>query len=224
MFPAGQQTVFITQKIDTSLHNSTGKRPDKKNMKQLAIFASGTGSNAEKIIAFFKSHQEITVRLIVSNKPEAGVIKIAADANIPVMLIEKEQFFRGNGYVDELQHAGIDFIVLAGFLWKIPQPLIDVYRNKIINIHPALLPKYGGKGMYGRKVHEAVIAAREKESGITIHYVDEHYDSGDVIFQATCPVTAEDTPDTLANKIHDLEYENFARVVEVCVARMDFYK
>ncbi len=185
--------------------------------KQIAIFASGKGSNAEKIINYFKGDGKIRVRLIVCNKPGAGVIKIAEDAHIPVLIIEKEQFFRGGGYINELKDAGIDFIVLAGFLWKIPQALIEVYHNKIINIHPALLPKYGGKGMYGSKVHEAVIAAGEKESGITIHYVDEHYDNGDVIFQATCPVSAEDTPDSLAQKIHQLEHEHFARVIEECV-------
>jgi len=187
--------------------------------KQIAIFASGAGSNAKKIIEYFEGNERIHVRLIVCNKPGAGVLQIAADSNIPVLLIEKEQFFRGNGYVDKLKDAGIDFIVLAGFLWKIPQALINVYRNKIINIHPSLLPKYGGKGMYGSKVHEAVITAGEKESGITIHYVDEHYDNGDIIFQAACSVSADDTPDTLAQKIHRLEHENFAKVIEETVRK-----
>jgi len=191
----------------------------KHQHKQIAIFASGAGSNAKKIIEYFEGNDQTNVGLVVCNKPGAGVLQIAEDAHIPVLLIERERFFRGNGYADELKNAGIDFIVLAGFLWKIPQPLINIYRNKIINIHPALLPKYGGKGMYGAKVHEAVIAAGEKESGITIHYVDEHYDNGDIIFQATCPVSADDTPDTLAQKIHKLEHENFARVVEECVRR-----
>lgn len=197
-----------------SKENTTGKT------KQIAIFASGAGSNAKRIIAYFDGHERISVSLIVTNKPGAGVIKIAEDAEIPVLIIEKEQFFRGNGYVDELKDAQIDFIVLAGFLWKIPESIINVYRNRIINIHPALLPKYGGKGMYGSKVHEAVIAAGEKESGITIHYVDEHYDNGDVIFQATCSISEGDTPETLAQKIHKLEYENFARVVEECVRKL----
>ncbi len=187
--------------------------------KKIAIFASGAGSNAKKIIEYFAGHEGIFVGLIVCNKPGAGVLQIAAEFHIPVLLIEKEQFFQGNGYIDELKDAGIDFIVLAGFLWKIPQMLIHAYRNKIVNIHPALLPKFGGKGMYGSKVHEAVIAAGEKESGITIHYVDEHYDNGDVIFQATCPVLQNDTADSLAAKIHKLEHENFARVVEECVRR-----
>lgn len=185
--------------------------------KQIAIFASGAGSNAQKIIEHFRNITNITVALIVCNKQGAGVVQIAADNSIPILLIEKDRFFSSNSYVAELKQANIDFIVLAGFLWKIPEKLIQHYRNKIINIHPALLPKFGGKGMYGAKVHEAVIAAGEKESGITIHYVDEHYDNGDIILQATCPVTPNDTADTLAEKIHKLEHENFAKVIEECV-------
>ena len=184
---------------------------------KIAIFASGAGTNAKKIIEYFAGHQEIAIGLIVCNKPGAGVIQIASDYHIPVLLIEKDRFQQGDGYVDELKDAKITFIVLAGFLWKIPQTLIDVYRNKIINIHPSLLPKFGGKGMYGAKVHEAVIATGEKESGITIHYVDEHYDNGDIIFQAACPVAENDTPDSLAEKIHRLEHENYARVIEECL-------
>lgn len=196
-------------------------KQERKNVsKQIAIFASGAGSNAKKIIDFFEGHAEISVRLVVCNKPGAGVLKLAADAHVAVLLIEKEKFFNGNGYADELKDAGIDFIVLAGFLWKIPQTLINIYRNKIINIHPALLPKFGGKGMYGSRVHEAVIAAQEKETGITIHYVDEHYDNGDVIFQITCPVSADDTPDTLAAKIHKLEHENYPKVIEDCLKKL----
>jgi phosphoribosylglycinamide formyltransferase-1 len=133
---------------------------------------------------------------------------------LPVLLIEKERFFRGNAYTDELQAAGIDFIVLAGFLWKVPDTLIAAYPNRIINIHPALLPKYGGKGMYGSFVHEAVIRNGEAESGITIHFVDGHYDHGDVIFQATCKVDEEDTPQTLAQKVHALEHAHFPAVID----------
>lgn len=188
--------------------------------KKIAIFASGAGSNAQKIIESFLPKQEISVGLIVCNKPDAGVLQIASDFHVPVLQIEKERFFNGDAYIEKLQNAGIHFIVLAGFLWKIPQTLIDVYHNKIINIHPALLPKFGGKGMYGSKVHEAVIAAGEKESGITIHYVDEHYDNGDVIFQARCPVNENDTPDSLADRIHTLEHENFAKVIEECIRKL----
>ena len=184
------------------------------NKKSIAIFASGTGSNAANIIEYFKNHPTIGVSLIISNRADAGVIKVADVNNLPVILTEKETFFRGNAYVDELLNADISYIVLAGFLWKIPQKIIDNYQNKIINIHPALLPKYGGKGMYGNKVHEAVIASGEKESGITIHIVDEQYDNGSVIFQTKCPVLTADTPDSLSQRIHLLEYEHFPKVIE----------
>ena len=182
-------------------------------MSSIAIFASGAGSNAEKIIQYIKGHPDIQVKLIVCNKPEAGVLHIAMRENIPTLLIERERFFEGDSYLPDIQHFEIDFIVLAGFLWKIPPALIEAYAGKIINIHPALLPKFGGKGMYGHHVHKAVIDQKERESGITIHYVDEHYDHGATIFQATCPVTPEDTPDSLAAKIHALEHAHFPRVV-----------
>jgi formyltetrahydrofolate-dependent phosphoribosylglycinamide formyltransferase len=177
--------------------------------KKIAIFASGAGSNAEKIIAHLKNHSSIEVRLVVCNKPGAGVLNIAAANHIPILLIEKERFFRGDSYLPELKGYGIDFIVLAGFLWKIPEALIKAYPNKMINIHPALLPNYGGKGMYGMKVHEAVIAAGEKQSGITIHYVNEHFDEGEAIFQAICLIEAGETPESLAQKIHMLEHRHF---------------
>jgi formyltetrahydrofolate-dependent phosphoribosylglycinamide formyltransferase len=183
------------------------------SMKQVAIFASGTGTNAEKIIAHVKNHASIHIRLIVCNKPGAGVIGIAANNDIPVLMIEKERFFRGDAYLPQLKESGINFIVLAGFLWKVPDALVAAYPNKIINIHPALLPKYGGKGMYGMRVHEAVIAAGEKESGITIHYVNEHFDEGAPIFQASCPVEPGETPESLAKKIHLLEHSHFPQVV-----------
>jgi phosphoribosylglycinamide formyltransferase-1 len=183
-------------------------------MKRIAIFASGAGSNAKQIIEYFTNHITVQVALVVCNKPGAGVLAIAAQYNVPTLLIEKEQFFRGNAYVDELKKASIDFIVLAGFLWKIPSALIHAYPNKIINIHPALLPKYGGKGMYGQFVHEAVLAARESESGITIHIVDELYDHGQMIFHASCPVFPDDTPATLAQRIHALEHKHYPEVIE----------
>jgi phosphoribosylglycinamide formyltransferase-1 len=188
-------------------------------MKCVAIFASGAGSNAEKIIkhfAFAKEKDkffEKKIALIVCNKPNAGVLKIAETNNIPFLIIEKEKFFRGNGYVDELKAAGIDFIVLAGFLWKIPSLLINAFPRKIVNIHPALLPDYGGKGMYGMHVHEAVIANKERESGITIHYVDDLYDHGDIIFQARCPILDDDTPEKLAQRIHTLEHEYYPEII-----------
>jgi phosphoribosylglycinamide formyltransferase-1 len=183
-------------------------------MHHIAIFASGAGSNAQAIINYFENHPSIRISLIVSNKPQAGVLSIAERENIPSLIIEKEKFFRGDAYLPELEKAGIDFLVLAGFLWKIPEKLIVSYRNSIVNIHPALLPKYGGKGMYGQKVHETVIANKEKESGITIHYVDEHYDNGDIILQETCPVMENDSPDSLANRIHKLEHANYPATIE----------
>lgn len=184
---------------------------------RVAIFASGAGSNAKKIIEHFAGHGTIQIDLIVCNKPGAGVLTIAVDNRIRSLIIEKERFFRGDGYVAELKSAGIGFIVLAGFLWKVPNSIVQAFAGKIINIHPALLPKYGGKGMYGAKVHEAVLAAGEAESGITIHYVDGHYDNGDVIFQAICPVAQGDTPDSLATKIHELEHRHFAVEIERCI-------
>ena len=183
-------------------------------MQRIAIFASGTGSNAAKIIEFFSNQNNIEVAVIVCNKPDAGVLKIAAKNHISTILIEKEQFFRGDAYVTELTSLNIDFIILAGFLWKIPEQLIAAYPNKIINIHPALLPKYGGKGMYGNKVHEAVIANKEKESGITIHFVNENFDEGEHIFQAKCSIDESDDATTLAAKIHLLEHEHFSKVIE----------
>lgn len=187
-------------------------------VKKIAVFASGAGSNAAKIIeaslsAGIDGNRLFEVALVVCNKPGAGVLKIAEQNNIASLLIDKEKFFRGNGYVDELKSAGIGFIILAGFLWKIPLSLIKAYPKKIINIHPALLPSYGGKGMYGHFVHEAVITNKEKESGITIHYVDEQYDHGDIIFQARCPVMEDDTADSLAQRIHILEHKHYPEIV-----------
>jgi phosphoribosylglycinamide formyltransferase-1 len=186
----------------------------------LAIFASGTGSNAARIIDYFRGSTQIKVSLIVCNKPGAGVLAIAERAGIPTLLIEKEPFFRGGAYVEALKEKKIDFIVLAGFLWKIPEALVKAYPGRIVNIHPALLPKYGGKGMYGRFVHEAVIAAGDRESGITIHYVDEHYDHGDPIRQVRVLIEPEDTAETLAGKIHLLEYEHFPKVIEEVILNL----
>ncbi|HJV20850.1 MAG TPA: phosphoribosylglycinamide formyltransferase [Sediminibacterium sp.] len=183
-------------------------------MINLAIFASGAGSNAEKIIEHFKGNENIRVALIFCNKPGAGVLKIAEKHGIRSILIEKEGFFSPESCLLALKEHQIDFIVLAGFLWKIPDALVNAYRGKIVNIHPALLPNYGGKGMYGMRVHEAVINAGVSESGITIHYVDEHYDEGDIIFQAKCSIEPGDTPEILAQKIHILEHRHFPEVIE----------
>ena len=185
----------------------------------LAIFASGTGTNAQKIIDYFRNHSSIKVVLVVSNKADAGVLAIANKERINTLIIEKEKFFRGNAYVDEFRSHGVDFIVLAGFLWKLPPLLINAWYKRIINIHPALLPKYGGKGLYGNHVHEAVINAGEKESGITIHYVDEIYDHGDPIFQEKVLVEPGDTPELLSKKIQALEHLHFPRIIEQVVQR-----
>jgi phosphoribosylglycinamide formyltransferase-1 len=183
-------------------------------MKNIAVFASGTGSNAKKLIEHFNNSSLARVALIVCNRPGAGVLDIAENYEVPAIIVEKEKFFHGDAYVPELLAKSIDFIVLAGFLWKIPLKLIAAFPEKIVNIHPALLPKYGGKGMYGSKVHEAVIGSGDPESGITIHFVNEVYDEGRIIFQVSCAVTKEDTPETLASKIHALEHEHFPLIIE----------
>jgi len=180
----------------------------------IAIFASGAGSNARKIIEYFENKGlRIKVSLIVCNVPNAGVLEIAKEKGIPSLIINKTDF-TATGYVESLQNADINFIVLAGFLWKVPEVLVRAYPKAIINIHPALLPKYGGKGMYGARVHEAVITAGEKQSGITIHWVNENYDEGAIIFQAKCSIDASDSADSLANKIHTLEHAHFAPTIE----------
>jgi phosphoribosylglycinamide formyltransferase-1 len=182
-------------------------------MDNLIIFASGAGTNAAAIINWFKANCKARVSLIVCNKPQAGVLKIAERENIPTLLIDK-QSIQSADFVATLQSHNPKLIILAGFLWKIPATMTTAFPDKIINIHPALLPKYGGKGMYGHHVHEAVIAAEEQESGITIHYVNEAYDEGNTIVQAHCPVVAGDTPDSLAARIHQLEHYYFPRVIE----------
>ncbi len=207
--PLGQFYFFKNYLIKIWVKMSGRKTPS----IAVAIFASGAGSNAQKIIDTFKNNSKIKIALIVCNNPGAGVLSIAAKENIPSLLIEKKRFAEAGAYLEVLQKHHIGFIVLAGFLWKIPAALINRYPNKIINIHPALLPKYGGKGMYGSRVHEAVIAAKEKESGISIHYVDEIYDHGNIIFQARCTINENDTAATLANKVHRLEHLHYPAVI-----------
>jgi formyltetrahydrofolate-dependent phosphoribosylglycinamide formyltransferase len=212
--PMGQFAFFKRYLIKVWAKMSGRKENNNTGIKNIAIFASGAGSNAQKIINHFAASQNIKVTLVVCNKPGAGVLAIAQKAGIPSLLIEKERFFNGDNYLPELKKHKVGFIVLAGFLWKMPVALILAYPKKIINIHPALLPKYGGKGMYGNYVHEAVIAAKEKQSGISIHYVDELYDHGEIIFQATCDVAGNETAASLAQKIHVLEHANYAPVIE----------
>ncbi|MBS1496651.1 MAG: phosphoribosylglycinamide formyltransferase [Bacteroidetes bacterium] len=191
-----------------------------KNKKiRVAIFASGAGSNAEKIMATFKNHAYIEVCLVICNKPQAGVLEIAQKNYVPVLLINKVDFFSDKSCLNELKQQEISWIILAGFLWKIPTALTQAFAGKMVNIHPALLPKYGGKGMYGHHVHEAVILNKEKESGITIHYVDEIYDHGSIILQKKCSVSDTDNADSLANKIHKLEHEWYAKTIEEIILK-----
>jgi len=220
-YPLGQFAFF--KKYITRIFKRIGRRQtvftghDGSNRltrkNRIAIFASGAGSNAQQIIDHFRDSSNIEIKLIVCNKPNAGVLAIAEKENIPSLLIEKDRFFNGDHYLPELQKNNIDLIVLAGFLWKVPAALIKAYPKKIVNIHPALLPKYGGKGMFGTHVHNAVISNKETESGISIHYVDEIYDHGAVIFQASCAVDAGDTPETLAQKIHVLEHLHYPKTI-----------
>jgi phosphoribosylglycinamide formyltransferase-1 len=182
--------------------------------KNIAIFASGEGTNAQSIINHFKTSPTVKVALIVSNKPTANVLNRAEKEGIPTLLIDKKDFFETNIVIEKLKAANIDFIVLAGFLWMIPKNLIAAFPNKIINIHPALLPKFGGKGMYGSNVHKAVVENKEKESGITIHYVNEHYDEGEIIAQHKCVLSENETAESLAEKIHKLEHAFFPKAIE----------
>jgi len=187
------------------------------NKRKIAIFASGSGTNAQRIIEYFSVNPEITVSLILSNKPDAYVLKRAKKLKVPSVVFDRHTFTETDDIPNLLKKERIDFIVLAGFLWLIPLNLIRAYPGRIINIHPALLPKYGGKGMYGERVHETVIQSGDKESGISIHYVNGKYDEGNIIFQAKCEVLPDDTPDSLANRIHQLEYKHFPEVIEKLV-------
>lgn len=182
--------------------------------KKVAIFASGSGSNAETIVHYFADHSEVDISLFLTNKAEAGVIKRGKKLGIPTLVFSKKNFVDSNQVVDLLQKMEIDFIVLAGFLWLIPANLIKAFPQKMVNIHPALLPKYGGKGMWGHFVHEAVVENKEKESGITIHFVNENYDEGEIIFQARCELTEQDTPEDVARKVQMLEHQHFPSVIE----------
>ncbi|MDJ1503931.1 phosphoribosylglycinamide formyltransferase [Xanthocytophaga agilis] len=183
-------------------------------MTSIAIFASGSGSNAQKIMEYFDNHPSIQVKLVLSNKEDAPVLLRAANFMVPTYVFDRKTFYETTKVEEELASYKIDYIVLAGFLWLIPLPLIHTYPNKIINIHPALLPKYGGKGMYGMKVHEAVVQAKETETGITIHLINEEYDKGAHLFQISCVVEANDTPERIAEKVHALEHTHFPKVIE----------
>jgi phosphoribosylglycinamide formyltransferase 1 len=187
-------------------------------MKRIAIFASGSGTNMRNIAAYFEKKPAVNVSLVVCNKRGAGVIQFAKQFNIPVLIIDRETLYDSNELVELLQSQQINLIVLAGFMWLIPHSMIAAFPNSIINIHPALLPDFGGKGMYGSKVHQAVIASKKAFSGITIHYVNEKYDEGTIILQQKVPIEKNDTPDTLATKIHELEYKYYPEVIEHLLA------
>ena len=182
-------------------------------MKRIVIFASGSGSNAENIVNYFENNDVAEVVYILSNKKNAGVLERAQRLNVPSDTFTKEEL-NNEVVLQKLQEVKPDLIVLAGFLLKFPKNIIEKYTDKVVNIHPALLPKYGGKGMYGSHVHKAVVANKEKESGITIHYVNEFYDEGNIIFQAKTAVESEDSADDVAQKIHQLEYKHFPVVIE----------
>lgn len=190
-------------------------------MKKIAIFASGSGSNAENIIQYFAQKPQFCVKSVFCNVPDAYVLERAKKYRIPSFVFNREEFRNPDKVFRQLQEQEIDFIVLAGFLWLMPSFITAAWPNKIVNIHPALLPAYGGKGMYGHHVHEAVIAAGEKESGITIHYVNDHYDQGAIIFQAKCPVLPTDTPDDLAARVNELEYRYFPQIIEETILKQE---
>ncbi len=183
------------------------------NMKRIVIFASGSGSNAENIIKYFNSTKTAIVTHVLSNNQHAKVFDRCEKLNVDASLFDRDSFSKDNTVLNFLL-AEADIIVLAGFLWRIPSKIVDAFPNKIINIHPALLPKYGGKGMYGMNVHNAVKENNETETGITIHYVNENYDEGAIIFQAKTSISSDDTPETIAQKVHELEYEHFPKIIE----------
>ena len=189
-------------------------------MRNIAIMASGSGTNAENIIKYFSNKKNAKVALVLSNRSQAYVLRRAAENNVKAIFFDYKDFYDSPGVLETLVRNSIDFIVLAGFLWLVPENILSRYEKRIVNIHPALLPKYGGKGMYGEKVHEAVIDNCEPESGITIHYVNRFYDEGDIIFQARCKVESSDDAVSLAAKVHALEYEHYPRIIEDLINKL----
>ena len=189
--------------------------------KKIAIFASGSGTNAEKIMSHFRQNEWGEVALVLSNKPDAYVLERAGKFNVPTHVFNRESFYKSTEVLDLLIDKEISLVVLAGFLWLVPPELIRAFPERMINIHPALLPKYGGKGMYGRYVHEAVIGNKEKESGISIHMVNEIYDDGRIIRQEKCEVKPDDTPESLAQRIHVLEHRYYPLVIEELLQELD---
>ena len=183
-------------------------------MNKLALFASGSGSNAQRIAEYFANHPEVEISCILSNRTDAYVLERARMLGIPSVCFSRDDLYASDKVLRILQDYSVNFIVLAGFLWKVPSLLLEAYPNRILNIHPALLPKYGGKGMYGDHVHRAVVENRESETGITIHKVNDFYDEGEILFQARCEVLPSDTPMQVAEKVHALEYRWFPEIIE----------
>lgn len=183
-------------------------------MQRIAIFASGSGTNAERIIKHFEGHPSIEVSLVLSNNPKAKVLERAAAAGVESLVFNRQEFYETETVLETLHAKKIDLIVLAGFMWLVPEYLVKAYSDMMINVHPALLPKFGGKGMYGMHVHRAVKEVGEAETGITIHLVNEEYDKGRILHQASCKVAESDTPDSIAEKVHQLEYEHFPQEIE----------
>jgi phosphoribosylglycinamide formyltransferase 1 len=190
----------------------------KMNVKKLAIFASGSGTNAEAIIKYFRNHKKIVVDSLWSNNAAAYALIRASDAGVQTFVFTRQQFYNTGEIVQQLDSRGVDLVVLAGFLWLVPENLIEKFP--VINIHPALLPKYGGKGMYGMKVHQSVVENQDLETGISIHLVNNNYDEGELVFQAKCEVLPGDTPDDVAKKVHELEYKYFPSVIEKFIEQM----
>lgn len=185
-----------------------------KEMTRIALLASGTGSNVRNIIQYFADRKDVTVCLVATNNPQAGVLSIAAEYQVPTYLLTRDNFSRSNEFLNYLKQQEVDFVFLAGFLWMIPPDLVRAMSGRMLNIHPALLPKFGGKGMYGHHVHQAVFEAKESQSGITIHQVNEAYDEGDIYFQATVDLNASDTPQSIEKKVRALEIEYYPMIID----------
>lgn len=188
-------------------------------MKNIAIFASGSGTNAENIIKYFSTKNTAKVSLVLSNKREAYVLKRAEAFGVRTVFFDRDDFYNTGRVFGLLLEGKVEFVVLAGFLWLVPPDILEHYAQRIVNIHPALLPRHGGKGMYGSRVHQAVIRDKDTETGITIHYVNDVYDAGDIIFQVKCRVDDDDTPESLASKVHALEYRYFPEIIEKLILK-----
>ncbi len=190
-------------------------------MKRIAIFASGSGSNAQRIMEHFKRNKEMEVALVLCNKPDAYVLQRADNFEVPTHVFTKEELYHTNSIDNLLKNLEIDLIVLAGFMWLIPERLIHAYPKRMVNIHPALLPKFGGEGMYGQKVHEAVLQSGDAETGISVHYINKNFDEGEIIYQSRCPVDKNDDAEKLAYKVHQLEHLHYPKIIEELLKKLD---